>query len=225
VTTALLFDLDGTLVDSDREHLAAFQKVFTPHGVALDRETYALKIMGASNDAIGAAFLAHLTAAEREAALEAKEQFYRDGLGDIEPIAGVEELLDYADERQLPRAVVTNAPRANADVVLASLGLDHRLKIRVIGHELARPKPDPLPYLTGLELTGGRAEHSVAFEDSLSGARAAVAAGLAVVGVMTTLPAEALLGVGAVIAVADFRDPRIYELIEIRRRRAAHSGD
>ena len=225
MTTALLFDLDGTLVDSDREHLAAFQKVFAPHGVSLDRETYARRIMGASNDAIGQAFLAHLTPEEREAVLEAKERIYREGLGEIEPIAGVEDLLDYADTHELPRAVVTNAPRANADVVLASLGLDHRLKIRVIGHELARPKPDPLAYLTGLELTGGAAEHSIAFEDSLSGARAAVAAGLAVVGVMTNLPAEALTGVGAMLAVADFRDPRIYELIETRRRLAAHSGD
>ena len=69
MTCALLLDLDGTLVDSDREHLAAFQTVFAPQGVSLDRETYAQKIMGASNEAIGQAFLAHLTPHEREAAL------------------------------------------------------------------------------------------------------------------------------------------------------------
>ena len=91
-------------------------------------------------------------------------------------------LLDFADRRGLKRAVVTNAPRANAEKVLAALGIDGRLPIVVIGGELARSKPDPLPYLTALERTGARAEHSVAFEDSLSGVRAAVAAGLAVVG-------------------------------------------
>ena len=56
--TALLFDLDGTLVDSDGDHLIAFQKVFAPLGIALDRPTYTAQIMGASNAMIGARFLA-----------------------------------------------------------------------------------------------------------------------------------------------------------------------
>ena len=73
----------------------------------------------------------------------------------------------------MKRAVVTNAPRANAEKVLAALGLAQRLPILVIGAELARSKPDPLPYLTALERTGAGAAHSVAFEDSLSGVRAA----------------------------------------------------
>ena len=221
MSTALLFDLDGTLVDSDRDHLRAFQAAFAAHGVTLDKPSYDAHIMGASNDLIGRLFLAHLSHEAREATLAAKEEAYRKGLGDIAPIAGVVELLDYADRLDLPRAIVTNAPRANADLVLASLGLADRFALRVIGHELARPKPDPLPYLTGLEMTGGIADRSVAFEDSLSGVRAAVAAGLAVVGLMTNLTEKALTDAGAVLAVADFRDPRIYELIETRIGRAA----
>jgi HAD superfamily hydrolase (TIGR01509 family) len=185
--SALLFDLDGTLVDSDAEHLVAFQRAFARHGVSLDRAQYVAKIMGASNEMIGNAFLSHLPLAEREATIEAKEAAYREGLGAMTPIAGARELIQHAISRGLAVAVVTNAPRANADAVLLALGLHEHLPIRVIGGELARAKPDPLPYLTGLELTGARAENSVAFEDSLSGARAAVAAGLAVVGVMTTL--------------------------------------
>src|SRR6185437_3520042 len=123
-------------------------------------------------------------------------------------------LLDYADRLALKRAVVTNAPSANAEKVLAMLGVAHRFPIRVIGGELARSKPDPLPYLTALELTGAHAAHSIAFEDSLSGVRAAHAAGLAVVGMTTTLDAPALIGAGAIFAVKDFTDPRILELIE-----------
>ena len=220
MTSSLLFDLDGTLVDTDHEHLAAFQRVFGAHGISLDKAEYVSRIMGASNDMIGRAFLAHMSAERRHEILEAKEQAYRDAITSLTPIAGALALLDYADAENLPRAVVTNAPRANADLVLKGLGLDARLPIRVIGAELARSKPDPLPYLTGLELTGGRAEHSVAFEDSLSGARAAVAAGLAVVGMMTTLDADALMSVGVTLAVKDFTDPRIYQLIEDRRARA-----
>ena len=98
--------------------------------------------------------------------LDDKEAAYRAGLADIEPIRGAVELLDFADRRGLRRAVVTNAPRANAEAVLDAIGLAARLPIVVIGSELERAKPDPLPYRRALELTGAAPERSVAFEDS-----------------------------------------------------------
>jgi HAD superfamily hydrolase (TIGR01509 family) len=218
--TALLFDLDGTLVDSDAEHLIAFQRVFAPHGIELDRSEYAANIMGAPNVMIARRYLSHLPPEEQAATLDAKEAAYRDALGEIAPIAGVLALLDYAERRGLKRAVVTNAPRANAEKVLAALKIEGRFPLLVIGGELARSKPDPLPYLTALEGAGALAAHSVAFEDSLSGVRSAVAAGLAVVGMTTTLDPPTLIGAGAMFTVKDFTDPRIVDLIEAR----IHSG-
>jgi len=100
--------------------------------------------------------------------------------------------------------------------VLSALGLDARLPIVVVGSELARAKPDPLPYIQALQRTGARASNSVAFEDSPSGIRAAAAAGLAVVGLATTLGRPALMAAGASIAANDFTDPLIFELIEAR---------
>jgi HAD superfamily hydrolase (TIGR01509 family) len=222
--SALLFDLDGTLVDSDAEHLAAFQRVFAPHGIQLDRSEYAANIMGAPNDMIARLYLSRLPAHEQVATLNAKEAAYRDGLGELEPILGALALLDYADRRGLKRAVVTNAPRANAEKVLAALGIGQRLPILVIGGELARSKPDPLPYLTALDRTGADAPRSIAFEDSLSGVRSAAAAGLAVVGMTTTLDARTLIGAGATFAAQDFTDPRIFALIEARLSSGADEG-
>ena len=214
MTQALLFDLDGTLIDSDPDHLIAFQEVFAPHGIALDHALYTSQIMGASNAMIGDRFLAHLPVEERLAVLEAKEAAFRARMSaTATPTRGAAELLAYAEARGLPRAVVTNAPRANAEKALAALGLAALLPLVVIGGELARSKPDPLPYLTALELIGASAEKAVAFEDSLSGVQAAVAAGLAVVGISTGLSAERLSAAGAIFAVEDFRDSRIYELI------------
>ena len=100
MTPALLFDLDGTLVDSDADHLAAFQKVFAPYGVELDRALYARQIMGASNDLIGERFLSHLSAPERAAALDAKEAAYRDGLGALVATRGAAELLAHAESQR-----------------------------------------------------------------------------------------------------------------------------
>jgi beta-phosphoglucomutase-like phosphatase (HAD superfamily) len=84
--TALLFDLDGTLLDSDAEHLVAFQRVFAPHGIALDRSEYAANIMGAPNEVIASIYLSHLPFDEQAAVLAAKEKAYRAGLGDLEPL-------------------------------------------------------------------------------------------------------------------------------------------
>jgi HAD superfamily hydrolase (TIGR01509 family) len=214
VKAGLFFDLDGTLVDSDAYHYAAFRAAFARHGVAIDEVQYATKIMGASKQAIGEAFLPHLTREERDGALDAKEAAFRRAFdGDASPTNGLAGLLDFADAHHLARAVVTNAPRANAMLMLSALGLSERLSTIVIGEELARSKPDPLPYLTALQLTGAEAGCSIAFEDSLSGVRSACAAGLAVIGVTTGLDDRALIGSGAVFAVTDFADPRIFGLI------------
>ena len=214
--SALLFDLDGTLLDSDADHLIAFQRVFAPHGIALDRASYAANIMGASNEMIARLYLSHLPSDEQAAILTAKEEAYRAGLSDLKPIAGAMALLDFADLRGLKRAVVTNAPRANAEKVLEALGIERRVPILVIGAELRRAKPDPLPYLTALERAGALASRSLAFEDSLSGVRSAVAAGLAVVGMTTTLPSRTLIDAGATLTASDFTDRRIFALIEAR---------
>ena len=120
--------------------------------------------------------------------------------------------------------MVTNAPRANAEKVLAALGIGQRFPILVSGGELARSKPDPLPYLTALERTGAEAARSLAFEDSLSGVRAAAGAGLAVVGMTTTLDARTLIEAGATFTAQDFTDPRIFALIEARLSSGADEG-
>src|SRR5262249_37055908 len=143
----LLFDLDGTLVDTDAEHLAAYQRVFAPVGVSIDRVDYVAAIMGASNAMIASGFLPHLSPSQQADVLPAKEAAYREAIGQLEPIGGAVALLDFADRHRLRRAVVTNAPRVNADIVLAAIGLRERLPICIFGCELERAKPDPLPYL------------------------------------------------------------------------------
>ena len=215
-SAALLIDLDGTLVDSDALHMATFKRILAPYGIAVDQALYSRSIHGASNELIGRTFLSHLTPEDRQRTLEEKEAAYRAGLAGIEAIAGVVALLDYADRRGIKTAVVTNAPRANAEAVLAALGLESRLSTIVVGSELAKAKPDPLPYLTALALTGAIAARSVVFEDSAPGVRSAAAAGLAVVGLTTTLVERALVEAGALFATRDFTDPRIFALIDSR---------
>jgi HAD superfamily hydrolase (TIGR01509 family) len=212
--TGLLFDLDGTLVDTEDTHFEAFREVFGDLGIGLDRPAYTARIMGHPSQAIAASFLPHMPPAEGMKVMAHKEEVYRGRVGGAKPTAGTHALLDYADRRGVKYALVTNAPMANAVAVLDAVGLRKRFTAVVSADDLAHSKPHPLPYLHSLERLGAKAVHSVAFEDARSGARAAVAANIPLVGITSSLDAATLTDLGATIAVRDFADPAVRELLE-----------
>lgn len=216
MTATLLFDLDGTLVETDHLHWKAFQTIFTPLGVEVDWDTYRARIIGQANPAIAADFLPHVPVERHAALMEDKEETYRALVGEVEEASGLTALLDWADGNGIRCGVVTNAPRANADLLLKALRLEHRFAAVVVGIELAHAKPHPLPYLTGLSRLDGDAARSVAFEDSPSGASAAVAAGLGVAGLLTSVEAASLRDVGASVVARDFTDPALLAYVEAR---------
>jgi beta-phosphoglucomutase-like phosphatase (HAD superfamily) len=126
---------------------------------------------------------------------------------------GLIALLDRAAAAGLPIAAVTNAPRANAELLLGSLGIRRRFQAVVLGDELPHGKPHPLPYLEALRSLGAKADLSLAFEDSVSGVTSASAAGLLTVGIRTSLSATELRAAGAGATAADYRDPALLALI------------
>jgi HAD superfamily hydrolase (TIGR01509 family) len=212
----LLFDLDGTLCETDPVHLRAFNQVLEPFGLNFDMEEYSHRVMGRTNQMVLAELLPHLDVSEHDDIADRKEALFRAMATSLEPQQGLLALLDWAATAGVPTAIVTNAPRANAEMVLDAIGLTGRFDAVIIAHDLPRQKPDPLPYLTGLARLGGEASRSVAFEDSGSGITAAVAAGLATVGLASSLSNEDLLKAGATVAVRDFTDHRIQDLIQER---------
>jgi len=94
------------------------------------------------------------------------------------------------------------------------MGLEARFEHVLVAEELERAKPDPLPYLTGLQRLGAEAGQALAFEDSLPGVKAASGAGIFTVGVATTQTAERLMDAGAGLVIEDFDDARLWALIE-----------
>lgn len=213
---ALIFDMDGTLVHSDPVHLEAFAAVLKDEGVAIDEEIYRSKIIGRTNEAIFASLLPHLPVDRHEAYADEKEATFRRMATQLKPLEGLLDLLDWAEGSGMKIALVTNAPRLNADHMLEVLGLAGRFKVEITIEEVERGKPDPLPYLTALERLGLKAEEAIAFEDSPSGMRAAKAAGLFSFGVLTGLTADEMRDVGADGAIMTFRDPALWEILEHR---------
>ena len=211
---ALLFDIDGTLADTDALHREAFSRVFGPRGHVVDDVRFKTELQGFSNASIGERFLPEETLSARAAIMDEKEEIFRTLVaGQIEPLPGLMALLDLADEAGVPMVAVTNAPRLNAELLLSGLGITHRFKAVVIGDELPHGKPHPLPYLEGLRLAGALAQASMAFEDSRSGVQSASAAGIATIGMRTTLGHEDLVAAGAIASADAYHDDELMKLV------------
>ena len=211
---ALLFDIDGTLVDTDRLHLEAFNQIFGPLGYSFDHARFKAELQGFAMASIMERFLsAHPPARQREIMEEKEATFRRLAQAGLEPMPGLIALLDEAAASGLPLVAVTNAPRQNAELMLGALGIRDRFKTVILGDELKHGKPHPLPYLEGLRYLDARPEFSVAFEDSASGVTSASSAGILTVGLRTSLTDSELRSAGAKATAADYTDPALLALI------------
>ncbi|WP_375261879.1 HAD family hydrolase [Palleronia sp.] len=212
MTVAMLFDLDGTLIHSDPIHAAVFIELFAEQGIEIDEAHYYDHIHGRLNeDIFGDAF----PGADAKALADEKEARFRERLGTAaEPMSGLLPLLDRIKAAGWRTAIVTNAPRTNADAMLAAIGLSDHFDTLVVSDELERGKPDPLPYLTALDRLGGTPARALAFEDSPSGVTAAARAGIATMGLRSSLTHERLTDAGAVATLADFSDPALAPWID-----------
>ncbi|MDO9296361.1 HAD family phosphatase [Bradyrhizobium sp.] len=211
---ALLFDIDGTLADTDALHLQAFNQVFGPRGHIFDRVRASKELMGFSNASIGERFLPDEPPERRLAIMDEKEAAFRSLVaGKIRPMPGLMPLLARADRAGVPMVAVTNAPRLNAEMLLAGLGISDRFKTVVIGDELAHGKPHPMPYLTGLRAVNAASRLCLAFEDSRSGIQSASAAGIATIGIRTSLGHADLIEAGALTTAENFDDPVLLDRV------------
>lgn len=219
----VLFDIDGTLTDSDPLHLAVFRTVLAeeqnkgewegdpsvPGGQPVSETWFRRHIAGRHNPTIVAELFPSWSV-DRGAAWSADKEARFRALaapqGALAPLPGLLSLLDALDASGIPYVAVTNAPGLNAEAMLDGLGIRSRFVDVVLGERCVRAKPDPEPYLEGLRRLGleNRAAECVAFEDSPSGARAAVAAGLGCWGVSTGQAPSALLAEGCGGVVRDF---------------------
>ncbi len=213
----LLFDIDGTLADTDALHLEAFNAVFGPYGHVFDRARAARELLGRSNASIGAQFLPDERPERRAEIMAEKEDVFRSlAAGKVQPLPGLMALLDHAEAAAIPVVAVTNAPRANAELILHGLGIIDRFRAVIIGDELPHGKPHPLPYLEGLRAADALPDRAVAFEDSRAGITAATAAGIVTVGMRTNLGHDDLIAAGAALTAAAFDEPDVLALVQKR---------
>ncbi|MBD2516501.1 HAD-IA family hydrolase [Nostoc sp. FACHB-973] len=210
---AILFDLDGTIVNSDPIHYRAWKEMLLDFSIEIDETFYKSRISGRLNPEIVQDILPQLSLAERENFADEKEALFRKVASDLQPLGGFYELLAWTDTHQLKRALVTNAPRLNAEYMLEVLGIKEAFHTIVLADDCIAGKPDPAPYQVALNNLGIQAEEAIALEDSPSGIRAAVGADIRTIGIASTHNPQLLQEVGAFMAIPDFTDLQLWTLL------------
>jgi HAD superfamily hydrolase (TIGR01509 family) len=210
---ALLFDLDGTLAETDSLHLPTWVDVLRPYGIEVDEEYYKARISGRCNSKIVEDLLPDLSAEDRRDLAEAKEASFRKHAGELEPLPGLLDFMEEAKDREFSLALVTNAPEENVEAILLALDLGVFFDELLLSDEVGLVKPDPAPYKAALERLGVGPDEALAFEDSTSGIASAVGASIPTVGIASTQAAETLEEAGAFMVAEDFADPKLRELL------------
>lgn len=204
---ALLFDMDGTLVDSDPIHIDVFIEFLGARGVAITEVDYMDRIHGRQNVEIFRDLLPDADPVEMD--LE-KEAAYREKVGtQMDPMPGARDLILRARTSGLKIGMVTNGPRANLEAVLNATGLTGMFDHTGTSNDVTFGKPHPELYLAALDALSVAPAEALVFEDSPSGIASARAAGIDVVAIASGLPAETLVNLGALFAISDFTDPAL----------------
>jgi HAD superfamily hydrolase (TIGR01509 family) len=211
---ALLFDLDGTLAETDSLHLPTWVDVLRPHGVEVDEAFYRERISGRSNSKVVEDLLPHLPAEEGRMLADAKEASFRERTHELEPLPGLLDFMYEAKSRGLALALVTNAPVENVEAILVALELRDFFDEIVLSDEVGPVKPDPAPYRAALEKLGVASDEALAFEDSTSGIVSATGAGIPTVGIASTQDPETLEEAGAFMVAKDFTNSGLTKFLD-----------
>lgn len=188
---AVLWDLDGTLVDSEEHHWRAWRDTMAAEGVRLTREQF-LASFGQRNDSILREWLGPGATPEAIRRIgDAKEACYRRLVRELglSPAPGAAEWVQRLHKESWAQAVASSAPRLNVETVLEVTGLAPYFAATVAAEDVRRGKPDPEVFLTAAERLGVPPGRCVVVEDAPAGIEAARRAGMRAVGLSRGSPA------------------------------------
>ncbi len=184
---AVLFDMDGLLIDSERIGIRASVRAGKALGYPVD-EALAMQMLGLTRAGSAAKYRAAIPGMDVEAfyaafTREMEDEIDRQG---VPCMPGAQELLAWLQERGIPRVLATSTAQALADKRMERAGIARFLPLRVTGDDVAHSKPDPEIFLKAASLAAIDPEACLVLEDSVNGIRAGRAAG-AVVGMVPDL--------------------------------------
>ncbi|MDP1835011.1 MAG: HAD family phosphatase [Chlamydiales bacterium] len=190
---AVIFDMDGVLVDTMELHRVSWEKLAKKLGKPFSNELF---MQGNGLPGIAHAFLYRWTTSHDEAIsyVEQKEAIFLETtlIEGIRPMPGVNDFLEVLSARNIPCAVGTSAPRDNMHSTLKAAGLDSFFKAFVSVEDVTKGKPDPEVFLRAAEKLGMAPEDCVVIEDAFLGVEAAKAGGIYTIAITHTHTREEL---------------------------------
>jgi len=191
---AVVFDMDGVLVDTNPFHVQKWEALLTQYGIAFDRETLPKRVLGPGNDPTLRHFFGdRLTADDRLRLSEELEAKFRAAFAPhAKPFAGVERLIADCHENGVRVALASAAMSKNVFFILDALGLRQRFDVVFTADEITQSKPHPEIYERTAQTLNTPPAACVVVEDSFVGIEAAKGAGMKCVAVASTFSATEL---------------------------------
>ncbi|MCX7805115.1 MAG: HAD family phosphatase [Planctomycetota bacterium] len=215
---AVLFDFDGVLANTEPLHLKAYREALAIRGLTISDSEFYGQYVHYDDAGFFKAIFADRGAPLSEAGLKymvrRKSEAFRRNLERADMLfPGVREAVE-ALYAQAVLGVVSMAARVEIEAILTAHGIRNLFSVIVSADDVERKKPDPEPYLIGLELINRERparnrippDRCMAVEDSAGGVRSAVAAGMYTVGITNTISAEELRAAGASRVISNLRE-------------------
>jgi beta-phosphoglucomutase len=215
VLRGVVFDFDGVMVDTHPAHKRAWKKFLESVGRTASEEQLQFVLAGRKRDDILRHFLGEIDADLITEYGHRKEQFFRDEAGDVRTIDGFPGFLKDLEDEQLTFGIASSGSRNRIDFLLERLDLKKRFRVVITGDEVVQGKPDPAVFLRAAQDLGVEPSALIAFEDAVSGVKAAKSAGMKCIGIAQPDRVSILLDAGANHVVPDFRSLSYSKLQEL----------
>jgi beta-phosphoglucomutase family hydrolase len=211
---AVIFDMDGVIVDNMPYHKKAWAEFFERHNPPMILEDF-IQHMGKSNeDLLTVLFGKKITEDEILSLGEEKEALYREIYApEVKPLQGFVDFLRSLKNNHVKTAIATAAPKVNLDFLLEHIDVRDDFDVLIDDSEVNKGKPDPEIYLKAAQRLDYPPELCLVFEDSLAGIQAAINAGMKVIGVATTNPPEKIQR--AELVIKDFTEIDLDRITEM----------
>ncbi|RMH63449.1 MAG: HAD family phosphatase [Bacteroidetes bacterium] len=207
---ALLFDMDGVLIDSEPLHEQAKRVVFERYGLDVPEDFYD-EVKGKTDQHVFELVMARYgrNGLDLATLIADKHAAYEALLPSLRMVPGALAFLQEA-RRQYRTALTTSATRRNQELAFARFSLHACFEVVVTAADVSRPKPEPDPYLVTAERLGLPPARCLVIEDAVNGVLSARAAGCDVAGLTTSFAAAPLREAGATVVVDSYEALRAW---------------
>ena len=202
--TAVIFDMDGVVIDSEPLHERASQRVFSAYGIELDNSVFEPFKGKTDRDIVTFLKEEHdIQGASVDELLQQKRDSYAAFIDELNPIPGaISFIQQVAISYRL--ALTTSASRRNQELAFQKFNLYPFFETVITSNDITHPKPHPEPYQVTVSQLGLTPEECVVIEDSTNGVRSASAAGCIVIGITTSFDEPTLREAGAHIVIDSY---------------------